>query len=85
MSTYDKAQSCTDRNKGLDAEDSRKATATDKKNKDKQEKAEKECMAADAVGLTTVGQNGKDTKITKEANDSIQKNLGSQRTNTTAG
>ena len=48
------------------------------------EKKEKEPIVAEAAGLTTVGENCKDTKTPKDATDSIKKNLDSQSTATTA-
>ena len=63
------------KNAGLDAEDDKKATEADKKAQANKDTAIKKQVAAAAADMTTVGADGKDTKSTLAANDSIEKNL----------
>ena len=82
-----KATTCRKKNDALDAEDEKKAAVIDKKvqAKKKKDAALQEQAEAEAAGMKTVGADGKDTKTSLAAGDSIQKKLDSQSSSTPAG
>ena len=65
-------------NAGLHVKDDKKAAEADKKVQAKKNTAIKEQATTTAAGMTTVGADGKDTKSTSSASDSIKKNLALQ-------
>ena len=73
------------KNAALDDEEDKKAAETDKKVQAKKDAAIKEQAATEAAGMTTIGADGKETKSTSAANESIQNNFASQSSSKPAG